>query len=241
MLKGERKMQSDSVTYVCFVQDHSGSMQCNDTNAVNNFNEQRAKLLKEDDETMDNFVTVIEFDDEIHCNIDGEPIADIPEMKDWWCGGMTALYEAIEFGIDRMKRKLDNDPRKDKAVLMVVQTDGAQNPPNEELRRKVKRIIDELENTKIWSFVFLGENIDEQTAMSMGFKAGNIMSHGSGDQVVAQAYHMSSEGLDDYMKLRKRGATQTMNFYDQSGDSGDPKYQNRNDSEDGTVNDNSSK
>ena len=232
MSRGEGRMQSNSVTYICFVQDHSGSMTSKIQLAINNFNEQRAKILKEDDETMDNFVTMIEFDDEIHCNVDGEPIADIPEMKDWWCGGMTALYDAIAYGIDRMQRKLDNDPRKDKAVLVVVQTDGDENSSSdyegEEGRQKIKAKIDELEATKIWSFAFLGENIDEEIAKAMGFKVGNIMSHGSGDEVVAQAYHMSSNGLDTFMKSRKRGQTQTMNFY------------SKNDSEDGTVNDNSS-
>ena len=172
-------MQSESVTYICFVQDHSGSMDSKRKTAIDNFNEQRAKLLKEDDDTMDNFVTIIEFDEEIHCNIDGEPIADIPKMDNWWTGGMTALYDAIAYGIDRMKRKLDNDPRKDKAVLVVVQTDGAENASTdyegEEGRLKLKKEIDNLEDTKIWSFTFLGENIDEAVAMSMGFKVGNIM------------------------------------------------------------------
>ena len=75
-------MQSESVTYICFVQDHSGSMNENEKDklAKNNFNEQRAKLLKEDDETMDNLVTIIEFDDDIHCNIDNTPIAEIKKM-----------------------------------------------------------------------------------------------------------------------------------------------------------------
>jgi hypothetical protein len=231
--KGERKM-SDSVTYILFVQDHSGSMNSKSDLAIENFNEQRAKLLKEDDETMDNIVSIVEFDDEIQCNVDGEPIAEIPKMDKWWTGGMTALYDAIGFGINLMKRKLDNDPRKDKAVLVVVQTDGAENASSdyegEEGRLKIKKMIDELEETKIWSFTFLGENIDEQTAMSMGFKAGNIMNHRSDRGAVAQAYHMSSEGLDTYMKSRKRGDTQTMSF-----------YTNDNSSEDNNINDNNSK
>jgi len=236
-------MQSNSVTYILFVQDHSGSMGSKTDLAINNFNEQRAKLLKEDDETMDNFVSIVEFDDEIQCNVDGEPIAEIPKMDNWWTGGMTALYDAIGYGINLMKRKLDNDPRKDKAVLVVVQTDGAENASSdfegEEGRLKIKNMIDELEKTKIWSFTFLGENIDEATAMSMGFKAGNIMNHGSDRGVVAQAYHMSSEGLDTYMKSRKRGATQTMNFY-ADGSSAKLDVQNDNSSEDGNTSDNNS-
>jgi Mg-chelatase subunit ChlD len=206
---------SKSVTYICFVQDHSGSMEHNRQLAIDNFNEQRAKLLKEDDDTMDNFVTVIEFDDEIHCNIDGEPIANIKEMEKWWTGGMTALYDAIGYAIVLLERKLGNDPRQDKAVLVVVQTDGQENQSSdyqgEEGRKRIKEKIDALEATKIWTFTFLGENIDESVAMDMGFKRGNIMKHDKHN--VAHAYACNTSGLGDFMKSRKRGETQTYSFY----------------------------
>lgn len=209
----------DSVTYICFIQDHSGSMGINgkDKLATSNFNEQRAKLLKEDDDTMDNVVTIIEFDDDIHCNIENTPIHEIKELKKWWTGGMTALYDAIAFGIDKIKKKMDADDREDKAALIVVQTDGEENSssdyPKEKGRLKLNKLINELEETKIWSFTFLGENIDKEIAMDIGFKGNNIMSHKSGINNTQTAYACSTQGLDSYMKLRKRGGTQTMNFY----------------------------
>lgn len=213
-------MNSDSVSYICFVQDHSGSMQRKTKNAIDNFNEQRAKLLKEDDEDMDNLVTIVEFDDEIHCNIDNIPIGDIKEMKEWWCGGMTALYDAIAFGINNVKSKMKNDWREDKAALLVIQTDGDENQssdyPNEKGRLAINKMINDLEDTKLWSFVFLGENISKEVAMDMGFKMGNIKSHKSGDENIKSAYACNTQGLDTFMKCRKAGVTQTMNFYDDS-------------------------
>jgi uncharacterized protein YegL len=217
-------MNSDSVTYICFVQDHSGSMAVNKINAVNNFNEQRAKILKEDDKSMDNLVTIVEFDNEVHCNTDNIPIGDIKEMKEWWCGATTALYDAIAFSINKIKAKMKADGRDDKAVLMVIQTDGDENQssdyPREKGRLAINKMINELEDTKLWSFVFLGENIDTEVAMGMGFKAANFMSHKSGDENVKAAYAETTDGLDTFMKMRKTGKTQIMNFYS-DGDGND--------------------
>lgn len=225
-------MKANSVTYICFVQDHSGSMDGNKELAITNFNEQRAKLLKEDDETMDNIVTIVEFDDEIHCNIDNVPISDIKKMDKWWIGGMTALYDAIGYGIDLIEAKMEKDEREDKAAIVVVQTDGHENAsskyPSEEGRVAINKRINKLEDSKIWSFVFLGENIDKAIAMSMGFKTGNIMSHASGEENVRYAYNMTTDGLGDYMKSRKMGKTATMNFY-AGGNSGDFEEEIKND------------
>jgi len=216
--------KTESVTYIGFVQDHSGSMGNNKKLATDNFNEQRAKLLKEDDDTMDSLVTIVEFDDDIHCNIDNMPINEVKEMKDWWTGGMTALYDSIAHCINNIKLKMDGDNREDKAVLIVIQTDGQENSSSdyggEKGRLKINKLINELEETKLWSFVFLGENIDSKVAMDLGFKAGNFLSHASGDKNVRTAYTVSAQGLGSYMKSRKDGKTQTMSFFDDGGESG---------------------
>lgn len=207
----------DSVTYIGFVQDHSGSMERNKKLAVDNFNEQRAKLLKEDDETMDNLVTIVEFDDDIHCNVDNMPISEVKKLDNWWVGGMTALYDAIAFCINNIKKKMDTDTREDKAALVIIQTDGAENASSdyegEEGRMRINKLINELEDTKHWTFVFLGENIDKAIAMGMGFKSANIMSHKSGKENVTKAYGVTQDSLSTYYSARKMGATYSMNFY----------------------------
>lgn len=208
-------MKADAVTYIGFVQDHSGSMSRKRDLAISNFNEQRATLLKEDDETMDNLVTIVEFDDQIHCATENMPISEVKQMDTWWCGGMTALYDAIAFCTNNIKEKMANDKRENKAALIIVQTDGYENQSSdyagEEGRLAINKMINELEDSKIWSFVFLGENIDKKVAMEMGFKGQNTMTCDS--LGVEKAYYCSSRGLSSYMGARKAGDTQTMSFY----------------------------
>ena len=218
---------NDSVTYIGFVQDHSGSMAGNTKLAIDNFNEQRAKLLKEDDDSMEMLVSIVEFDDEIYCNVDNIPVSQMKEIDKWWTGGMTALYDAIAYCINNIRRKMDIDSRKDKAALIVIQTDGEENHSSdykgEKGRLAINKMINELEDTKLWTFVFLGENIDKQTAIDMGFKMSNTLSHKSGAENVTYAYHITTDGLGKYMSDRKRGITQSMNFYDGSLNDNDNK------------------
>lgn len=210
-------MNADAVTYIGFVQDHSGSMTSNKQLAVDNFNEQLATLLKEDDDTMDNLVTIIEFDDQVHCNIDNTPINQIKKYDKWWTGGMTALYDAIAHCIKNIEEKMKNESRDDCAALIVIQTDGHENYSSdyagEEGRKKINEKINKLEDTGKWTFVFLGENIDKEVAMDLGFKASNILSHKSGEDNVRYAYSCSTGGLGRFMSSRKAGDTQTFGFY----------------------------
>jgi len=128
---------------------------------------------------------------------------------------MTALYDAIAFCINNIREKIDNDPRENKAALIIIQTDGAENQSTdyagEEGRKKIKSMLDELDATDHWSVVFLGENIDKKVAMDLGVVADNIMSHKSNETIYA--YASTTSGLDTYMKARKRGATKTSCFY----------------------------
>lgn len=205
----------NAVTYIGFVQDHSGSMMSNANLAISNFNEQRATLLKEDDDTMDNLVTIIEFDDQIHCNVENMPISEIKEMENWWCGGMTALYDAIGNCINTIRIKMDADKREDKAALLVIQTDGMENASTdyagEEGRQKIRKLINKLEDTGKWSFVFLGQNIDKEVAASMGFSVNNTMSHSTRE--VRYAYSVTTDSLKKFIGARKIGKKQTKNFY----------------------------
>jgi hypothetical protein len=213
---------SDAVTFICFIKDHSGSMERKIEVSIENFNEQRAKLLKEDDDTIDNLVTIVEFDDTIHCNVDNMPVAKLNKLDSWWTGGMTALYDAIGFGINNIQKKMDADKRTNKAALFIVQTDGGENSSSdyegEDGRIAINKKINELEETGLYSFVFLGEKIDKEVAQGMGFKMANIMNYDANNNSRKYASAVTSDGLETYMCARKRGATQSMNFVASSVD-----------------------
>jgi hypothetical protein len=232
-IKKNLGFKEQGVTYVAIIGDHSGSMSENLINddgtisekkkcdlALSNFNEQIATLKTESDETMQFLATIIDFDNEILCQHDNVDINDVAPLEDYWTRGMTSLYDAIGYGISKVKKLMDDDPREDKAVLFIVETDGYENSSQdyrkEEGRKRLANLIKELEDTGRWTFTFLGAGLDEKFAGSMGFAAGNtVVPDGLGDTV--QAYSMQAAGVKNFSDLRKRGVTRTMNFY-----AGDP-------------------
>jgi hypothetical protein len=176
-------------------------------------------MKKDDGDGIENLVTVIEFDDTVHVNMENTPLSTIEPLKNYWIGGMTALHDAIGMGIEIVKQAMDNDSRKDKAAIVVIQTDGMENYSSkysgEEGRIKIKKMIEELEATGIWTFTFLGEGLEEQvhgTAISLGMKVGNIHAMVTKDDI-NESYMKTNEGMLNYMTARKMGSTQTMSFY----------------------------
>jgi hypothetical protein len=222
----------EAVTYACFIQDHSGSMGSRINHhdlsspkksemAVENYNEQLAKLKKEADETMEVIVSVIEFDDEIKCPIENVNINTLEPIDDYWVGGTTALYDAIALGIHVTNTKMDSDPREDKAAILVIQTDGFENASSdfhgEEGRKRLKELIETMESKGNWSFTFLGEGIDKKQAEEMGGGLGvataNIMYSASNQDSIKHSHEVTQDGLGEYMTMRKAGDTQTKAFY----------------------------
>lgn len=211
----QQLFEEQGVTYVCFIRDHSGSMSMKKDLAMNNFNEQLQKLKKDADDSMEVRITVIEFDDKWKCSIDNKDVKEVQELDSYWTGGLTALYDAIANGIKITEEAMKKDPRQNKAALIVIQTDGAENASSdysgEEGRLKIKDKISELENLDNWTITFLGENIDTELATSIGMSIGNVMNAKSDE--VADAYSVQTDGLGDYMSMRKAGFTKTMSFY----------------------------
>ena len=200
------------VTYVCFIMDHSGSMVGKAEVSKNNFNEQLETLKNETGE-METLVTLVEFSDRYIVPVAIQRVQNVKPLKTYWCDGTTALYDSIAAGIAKVQVEMDKDKRKDKAALVLIQTDGYENNSKEfvgeEGRKKIKELISGLEETGLWTFVFLGENIDKSVAMGMSFAAGNTINFA--DYNVANAETV--QGLSGYYNGRMSGMTQTANFY----------------------------
>lgn len=222
---------SEAVTYVGFVRDHSGSMAerlpdnvttTKAAMAMENFNKYIETLKKKSEVDMETLVTIVEFDDTIK-NIDKNLlIKNVEPMTNYWTGGMTALYDAIAKVIGELSRAMAQDKRTDKAALVIIQTDGAENYSTEfagrDGQKRLQTYIKDLEDSGIWTFVFLGENIDAKLAKEIGMTPKNFMKT-AGTQ---SSYKMSgiqvNDGLSEYYDLRKTGSTQTKSFFDKEED-----------------------
>ena len=222
-IKTNLGFQDKGVTYVAIIGDHSGSMselledKVKADLAMSNFNEQIATLKQEADEGMEVLATIIDFDTEIICQHENVDIAEIKPLEKYWTRGMTSLYDAIAYGITKIQSRFDKDSRKNKAALVIVETDGYENASEDygihaDGLERLKKLIKGLEDSGKWTFTFLGAGLDEKFAMSMGFSVGNtVVPKGLGD--TQNAYYAANAGLKNFMGARKRGVMSSTSFY----------------------------
>ena len=207
------------VVHAIFVQDHSGSMNFETGNgtraqlAMNNYNEQLSKIKRESGEVKTT-ITVIDFDDRIKRVDESAPADEIIPMTDWWCGGATALRDAIGTAIGEGKKLLVDDPDVDQSVLVIILTDGEENASQEWSDEQIRNEIKHLEESELWTFTFMGGELQAQEAISkMGFLSTNTMAYAN----TAEGFKMSSEktlsGIDKYYTARKVGETQVDDFF----------------------------
>lgn len=219
---GDLIKKSESVTYVCFVMDHSGSMSGNREISVRNFNEQ-LKTLKERTKNMQTLVSIIEFDFNVKPINKNKLIEEIEPMKDYWIGGTTALYDAIAVGVSTVRSLMDKDPREDKAALMLIQTDGAENAsqdyPGEDGRKRLKKLIKELEDTGKWTFTFLAEDIEKEMIADIAPMAAmsNTVSYSKDAVGYQTSLNSTKRGLTKYFAARDQGITSISDFYTDGG------------------------
>jgi len=95
---GPKPDASKPVNHVVFVLDCSGSMRGISEPSMNSFNEQ-LQTLKKESYDQDTYVTLIMFDDYVSVIYSGRPLEEVEELKEYPTRNMTALYDAIAYGI----------------------------------------------------------------------------------------------------------------------------------------------
>lgn len=223
-------VKDNGVTYAIFIGDHSGSMgepvdrskedsPLKKDLAMSNFNEQIATLKSEADDGMEVLITAVDFDNEIIIAHDNVDVQDIEPLVNYWTRGMTSLYDAIANGIARADARMEKDPREDKAVLVIIETDGYENASKDYSsqdggRERLRDLIKEKEDTGKWTFTFLGAGLDEKFASDIGMRFGNTQISKAGDiGDTVYAYAAQTTGMKNFMTSRKMGCTAKTDFY----------------------------
>lgn len=139
------------------VLDRSGSMGSTKAGTISGFNEYINALRADKD--SDYTVTLTQFDapmtnPELTVSYADRALADVPELtaETYQPRGNTPLYDAIGECIRRTEPK-------NRAVIMLIITDGHENASTEFTMDSVKALIKGKEATG-WTFAFLGANID---------------------------------------------------------------------------------
>jgi hypothetical protein len=169
-IDGKNVKESDLVNHIVMIIDRSGSMSSLMTEVPGAFNSQ-LKDLKENAGDMRTTVSLVTFETDVDKPIfwkkDIHKVRDMTN-SDYLIGGMTSLYDALGSTITMLKSEDDaNDPKT--SFLIVVITDGQENNSKEFSGKALETLMNEVKETKRWTFSFIGSNLDlEKETSRMG-------------------------------------------------------------------------
>ena len=157
-------MKND-ITELVFILDRSGSMQGLERDTIGGFNGMLEKQRREPGICR---ITTVLFDDRYELIHDRLPIDCVRPMDDrtYYVRGCTALLDAVGRTIERIVRAQRAERPGERAdhVMFVIITDGYENASRHFDRRDVHRMIGLERERYGWEFIFLGANIDAESA-----------------------------------------------------------------------------
>jgi uncharacterized protein YegL len=147
---------------IIFVIDESGSMQGTESDVIGGFN----NYIEQQKSQQQGKITVslYKFNSYWSRVLNDLPIEKIRPLTsgDYTPGGLTALYDTIGNSITDIENQTSYTKSEFKAsmVMMVIITDGQENASREYDSRKVKEMIQELEKSENWQFIYLGADLN---------------------------------------------------------------------------------
>ena len=201
-------MMRKNRTELIFILDKSGSMAGLEADTIGGFN---AMLKKQQKAEGAAYVTTVLFDHDyelLHDRIHVKGISPMTE-KDYEVGGMTALFDAIGFTMQKIinvQKRTSESERADK-VLFVITTDGMENTSREFTAVKIKKMIEDQKEKYGWEFIFLGANIDAvKTAAQFGIEeefAVDYHADSMGTQLNYEAINEAVSSLRSGKKIKR--------------------------------------
>ena len=180
---------------ICIL-DRSGSMEGLESDTIGGFNAFIEDQLKQEGNLR---LTTILFDHEItllHDRLDLKAMNKL-NRDDYFVRGSTALYDAIGFGINKIKAVQESTSKKYKAdkVIVLITTDGMENASREYNIIDIKKLIKAQEEMG-WEFIFLGANIDaREVAEDMGIRKDRAATFMNDSQGINLNYQILSKNV----------------------------------------------
>lgn len=203
-------------THIFFVLDKSASMDMIRSETIEHFNEQIEQVQK-DSQDMETSVSLVVFDHNVKTQFFNQPLKKLKPLtlKTYQPSGSTAMYDAVGITIDRAEKEIKDITKKDVAILFIIISDGQENSSKEYNRADIAERIQRLQETKRWTFAYLGANQDlSKVIEDLNLYEGNVQAFVADSQGVRAATAMSVNSTSRYMKSRSLGETQSKNYYE---------------------------
>lgn len=178
--------------HISFILDETGSMETYKSQTISGFNEY-VQTLYNDKDSKKILFTLTKFNsDKIEVVHRAVGIKDVELLNDrnYQPRMNTPLYDAVGRTINSISAK------KGDSVLVVIQTDGAENSSKEFNRDSVFSLVS-AKKSEGWTFVFLGADQDAWAAGNlMGVPQGNVLSYAG--SLTTQAFNLVAQRTSSY-------------------------------------------
>ncbi len=194
--------------FVSFILDETGSMQSVKEATISGFNEY-VKTLKGGDDAERIRFTLTQFNAEkVDVVYDGVRLDKVSQLTEetYQPASLTPLYDAIGRTIRALEGRLADKKRN---VLVIIQTDGAENASKEFTQEGIFNLIKEKKAAN-WTFAFLGADQDAwEIGSQLGLDRGNVFSYNSSE--TRQVFGKTAVSTLNYASS---GGTVTRQFFD---------------------------
>ena len=120
--------------------------------------------------------------------------------------GDTALFDAIGDSIRHIERHAGEMlDRNEASVVMVILTDGHENSSSRYSSDMIRREMDRLRATDLWSFAFIGADFDiTATANNFNMSVNSRMNISKDN--MGETFNLIDEKMHEYVALKKAGS-----------------------------------
>lgn len=210
-----KKGKKQITNYIAIALDTSGSMGGIREDVRKAYNEMlrtiRDRTAAEGQQT---YLSLVMFDSRVDVMFhptDIRSVADIPPGG-YPIRGQTALFDGVAKAVGCIQDH--GNAADDVSYLVLVFTDGEENASFAYNAQRIRKLIEEKQQTDRWTFAFqMPPGSGKRFAQNFGIPTDNIREWEQTTKGVQEVQASTAKGLTDYLSARTVGATSVRSFY----------------------------
>lgn len=202
--------------YICFVNDHSGSMAYVTKAAIQDYNT-IISVVKDaaTREKQDTIVNTVGFGF-VHYPVQRQVVNSNPHVLEpinfWPANGNTPLFDAIGEAVELLQSVPDSGSS-NVSFLVSITTDGEENYSKKFNNRSIKDLITGLQDSGRWTFVIRVPKGYKNNVKNFGIPEGNIQEWETTSEGMQKATISTQAAVNNYFSARSAGKTSSTVFY----------------------------
>lgn len=209
-------MEKKHQVHNLIILDESGSMSSIKRNIIQGFNElvQTIHGIEKQFPDQEHFISFISFNGLgqklLHF---ADPASRLQQINDksYQPDASTPLYDAMGFGISKLKQLLEDKTGYN--VLVTVLTDGEENTSREYSGSSIKQLVEEMKQNN-WTFTYIGTDHDvEKFASSISIE--NVMAFEKSAHGITDMFQKERKARAMFSEKLNRNEDVRMNFFDE--------------------------